>query len=173
MKSNYHLIKNCSISDGIGVRVSIFLSGCQWHCTNCHNRMTWSPDSGQPITDDTIEELCKYLDNDYITGITLTGGDPLYESNLETSEAIIDMVRDKYPKKDIWLYTGFELKNLQSDNDAERLRIIDKVDVLVDGPYVDELRDITYKYAGSTNQRVIDVKHGYIDFDPERYYLRQ
>ena len=170
--SNYHLIKSYSISDGIGVRVSIFLSGCQWHCKNCQNPMTWDKDSGKEFTDDILEELYSKANHPYINGITLTGGDPLFESNLETSEKIINMVRDRLPDKDIWMYTGFKLEDLKNNNDIRRLNIINKLDVLVDGPFIEELRDITYPYAGSTNQNIIDIKNGYIPFDRDKYYLR-
>ena len=156
--SNYITIKPCSISDGLGVRVAVYLSGCKWHCRNCQNPMTWDENAGQPVTDKTLEEIYNLLNNSYINGITLTGGDPLTECNLQTTNNIIDMVRSRLPEKDIWLYTGFEYKYICKANDKARLDIINKVDVLVDGPYIDELRDITYKYAGSTNQNIIPIK---------------
>ena len=174
---NYHLIKKCSISDGIGCRVAVYLSGCKWHCKNCHNPMTWDKDSGKPFTEETLREIYNALNHSHINGVTLTGGDPLNEANLDNVRSIIDMVHSNTfagGYKDIWLYTGYEydnIKALKEDHDQERLDIIKDLDVLVDGPFIEELRDVTYRYAGSTNQKVIDIKRMKL-FDMDEYCMR-
>lgn len=170
--SKYHLIKKNSISDGIGVRVSIYLSGCKWHCKNCQNPMTWDENSGQEFTEETMNELYNNTNHSWINGITLTGGDPLHDANLDTVEKIINMVNSKLPNKDIWLYTGYEYDKLKKDNDIRRLNIINSIDVLVDGQYIEDLKDISYPYAGSTNQKIIVIKTGK-EFNMKDYCLRK
>lgn len=187
--SNYHLIKPTSISDGIGVRVAIYLSGCNWHCKGCHNPETWDPKSGKPFTNETLEELYNYLNHAYIAGITLTGGDPLNDCNLDIVNKIIEMVHERSStfeggRKDIWMYTGYKWEDIEKD--SKLAYIAGLVDILVDGQFIQELRDISYPFAGSTNQRVIDVAEyiSYLNhyykkpeklplFDSEKYYLRK
>lgn len=150
---NYHNITKCDIVNGMGIRVVLWVAGCEHHCKNCHNPTTWNPDDGLLYTEETQEELMEALDHDWIAGITFSGGDPLHPKNrLKVAKIIFD-VKNKFPDKDVWVYTGYtwdEIKHLTS--------LLKNIDVLVDGEFVEDLKDITYPWAGSTNQRVIDVK---------------
>ena len=150
-------IYSCDIANGLGCRVVIFLSGCPHHCYNCHNPQTWDKDAGQPFTRDTMNLLREYLNHDYIAGITISGGDPLYKYNIETTNAIIDMVKEEFPNKDIWIYTGYDF-SYDIVPDTIKWAVVKKINVLVDGKYIEKLKDITYPYAGSTNQKIIDIQ---------------
>lgn len=153
---NYHTIMHDDMRNGDGLRVVLFLSGCSHNCKNCHNPQTHDPMSGKEFGLDAIKEISKYLSKDYTSGITLSGGDPLYESNLDDVLDLIKYVRYGYPDKSIWLYTGYTYEQIIGD--LKRYEIITLCDVLVDGPFVEDLKDQKYKWAGSTNQRVIDVQ---------------
>lgn len=117
----------------------------------CHNPETWDPSSGIPFTDKHMEELLTILDNSYIRGITFSGGDPLYPSNRYDIEQICKKIKQKFPNKNIWLYTGYNWEDIKD------LELIKLIDVLVEGPFIKELADVKYPWAGSTNQKVIDV----------------
>lgn len=149
---NYHDIKKCDMLNGDGIRVSLWVSGCEHHCHQCQNPQTWSADSGVLFDKKAKDELFEALKNDYISGITFTGGDPLYKDNLKTVQNLIDEIRRLFPDKDIWLYTGYCLSECQQD--AERNAIVSKCDVVIDGEYIDELRDVTAHWRGSSNQRI-------------------
>lgn len=153
---NYHNIKHDDMMNGEGLRVTLFVSGCNHKCKNCHNPETHNPKSGIEFTYDDLDEILYYLSFDYIDGLTLSGGDPLYKSNIKTINMIIDTVKDKLPNKTIWLYTGYKFEQILKNNNMKDL--ISKVDILVDGKYMEEKCDANYPWAGSTNQRVIDVK---------------
>lgn len=181
---NYHNISYPDQNNGDGLRVVLWLSGCSHHCKGCQNPQTWDINSGIPFDKEAKEELFRELNNDYISGITFSGGDPLHENNLDEVLQLVIEIRSKFPNKTIWIYSGFEweelIKNLPrlhmldyllleehenksrfSDEEYkawQRFNILKHVDVLVDGKYVDELRDISYHWAGSINQRVIDVQ---------------
>ena len=171
---NYHNITHDDLNNGDGLRVVLWLSGCSHHCYNCQNPQTWNPDSGIPFDESAKQEIFNELSKDYISGITFSGGDPLYENNLDEVLKLVKQIRNSYPDKTIWLYTGFEWNSLMSkicqptfpDKDFERIieihkkrkEIISNVDVLVDGEYIDEQKDLSLKFRGSKNQRVIDVK---------------
>ena len=164
---NYMKIVPCDIANGEGVRVSLFVSGCNHHCPGCHNQQTWDANAGQPFTEETLDELIELLRPDYIQGLTLTGGDPMYPENREIISDIIYKVLVEFgDKKDIWVWTGYILKELrrraQNDDDEGMLsptyEILSNIDVLVDGPFIQEKRDISLPYMGSSNQRVIDMK---------------
>lgn len=171
---NYHNITHDDMNNGDGLRVVLWLSGCSHHCYNCQNPQTWNPDSGIPFDDSAKQEIFNELSKDYISGITFSGGDPLHENNLDEVLKLVQEIRISYPEKTIWLYTGFEWNSLMSkicqptfpDKDFERIieihkkrkEIISNVDVLVDGEYIDEQKDLTLKWCGSRNQHVIDVK---------------
>lgn len=162
------------MNNGDGLRVVLWLSGCSHHCYNCQNPQTWNPNSGIPFDESAKQEIFNELSKDYISGITFSGGDPLYEYNLDEVLKLTQQIRISYPEKTIWLYTGFEWNSLMSkicqptfpDKDFERIieihkkrkEIISNVDVLVDGEYIDEQKDLTLKWCGSRNQHVIDVK---------------
>ena len=158
---NYMKIALCDIANGEGVRVSLFVSGCNHHCPGCHNPQTWDANAGKPFTEETLDELIELLRPDYIQGLTLTGGDPMYPENREMVSNIIDRVVDTYgTKKDIWMWTGYTWEELVADMDKQDGDIVFDIlvltDVLVDGPYIESKRDISLPYMGSSNQRVID-----------------
>lgn len=148
---NYHKIEKFSVNNGESIRVVFWCSGCSHHCKNCHNPETWDENSGQLVTKDTYKELALALEPSYISGITWSGGDPLFLGNRKEIANLIKFVHDNFQKTQ-WLYTGYRW------DDIKDLDFIKYLDVIVDGPYVDELRDISLKWRGSLNQRVIDVR---------------
>ena len=153
---NYEKIDKCSVSNGIGVRTVLWVSGCDVHCHNCHNPQTWDFNSGIPFTDDSMQEILYDLSKPYIKGLTLSGGHPLDPHNAPKVLEIVKRVKMVFPNKDIWIYSGYEWENIIKD---ETLReILKYTDVLVDGAYIDELRDISLAFRGSSNQRIIDVQ---------------
>lgn len=205
---NYHNITYPDMNNGEGLRVVLWLSGCSHKCKGCQNPQTWNANSGIPFDESAKEELFKELDKDYISGLTLTGGDPLFESNLDDVLELVTEVNKRYnttqyidennqndhnilntnadkirlskPKKSIWLYTGYEVVSVDREykriifdrgsedivvqfsfksaiNHNKRTDIASMCDVIVDGRYIDSKRDVTYPFAGSRNQRVIDV----------------
>lgn len=149
---NYVKIEASSLSNGTGWRVVLWCSGCEHHCYNCHNKETWNPNCGKKFTEKEMNLLIELLSKDYIKGLTFSGGDPLHPANRETIEKIARIVKEKLPEKDIWMYTGYEYE------DVKNLPVMELVDVLVDGKYINSLRDISLPFRGSSNQRVIDVK---------------
>lgn len=167
---NYSGISECDVLNGTGFRVVLFVSGCSHRCYNCQNPKTWDKNFGHPFTEKTKQYIFNCLDKDYIDGITITGGDPLYKYNLDEVLKLVQEIRISFPEKTIWLYTGYTWEQLVyskmplAENPEEflywnqRNEIISNVDVLVDGRYIDEQRDITLKFKGSKNQRVIDVQ---------------
>lgn len=156
---NYSAIKKCDIANGTGVRVVLFVSGCNHHCKGCHNKITWDPNSGLQFDDDTKQEIFEQLDKEYISGITFSGGDPLHENNKKEISNLILEIKSKYSDKNIWLYTGYTIEELIDINDNDINTILYNIDVLVDGRFIEELKDITYKWAGSTNQRILNKEH--------------
>ena len=161
---NYHKIEKTSIVNGEGIRVVLWCSGCGIHCKGCHNPETWDFNSGKPFDEQEKQELLKAVDKPYIQGITLSGGHPLEYDNIPDVYEIIKCIKDKFPEKDIWLYTGYTL-NIRDFNtlihhepEWDIGAVLELCDVVVDGPYVEELRDITLRFRGSSNQRLIDVK---------------
>lgn len=163
---NYHNINTADIMNGEGLRVVLWLSGCSHHCKGCQNPQTWDTESGILFDDLAEDELFRELNKDYISGITLTGGDPLHEANLDGVLKLVNKFRLSCPDKTIWLYTGYiwdQLFNhgVYTDKDhagLKRRNIIKQCDVVVDGKYINSKRDVTLKWRGSSNQRVIDVK---------------
>ena len=159
---NYHDITHDDMNNGDGLRVVLWLSGCSHHCYNCQNPQTWSPESGIEFNKYSSEEIYSELAKDYISGITFTGGDPLHKNNIIGVLELVNKIRSLYSHKTIWLYTGYTIDaflymNNTNGNDLKRRDIISKCDVVVDGKYIDALRDTTLKWRGSTNQRVIDI----------------
>lgn len=153
---NYEKIDKCSVSNGLGVRTVLWVSGCNIHCKNCHNQSTWDFNSGIPFTDDTMQELLYDLSKPYIKGCTLSGGHPLDPHNAPEVLKIVKRVKMVFPNKDIWIYSGYTWEDIiQNDTLKEILKY---TDVLVDGAYIDELRDISLAFRGSSNQRIIDVQ---------------
>jgi anaerobic ribonucleoside-triphosphate reductase activating protein len=165
---NYSGISECDVLNGTGFRVVLFVSGCSHRCYNCQNSKTWDKNFGHPFTEKTKQYIFNCLDKDYIDGITITGGDPLHENNLDEILKLVQELRISLPTKTIWLYTGYSYSEIfrgQSSclsqeglNNFKRREIIKQCDVLVDGEYIDEQRDLTKKWAGSSNQCVIDIQ---------------
>ena len=148
----YNLIRKMDISNGPGVRVSIFMQGCAFHCKNCFNSETWDFKGGKEFTDETIEKVLDLCDKDQVKGLSILGGEPMHPANIEGTTKLAKAFKEKYPNKDIWAWSGFKFEELK---DKEAMNYID---VLVDGTYKDELHYPTLKWKGSSNQRVIDVQ---------------
>lgn len=158
---NYHNITHADMKNGDGLRVVLWLSGCSHNCRNCQNPQTWNPKSGITFDLKAKNEIYDELKNDYISGITFSGGDPLYETNLDEVLELINSIREKFPDSSIWIYTGYSLEEIMKNTDNisdKRKDIVLKCDVLVDGKYINELRDISLEWRGSSNQRVIDMQ---------------
>ena len=158
---HYSTIKDCDIANGIGVRITLFVSGCTNHCKNCFQPQTWDFDFGEPFTEETEEKLLEMLNPDYINGLTLLGGEPMEPQNQRALVPFLKRVREAYPNKNIWCFTGFTYEVLKTDGSHPRCEVTDEmlslIDVLVDGRYVDELKDLTLQFRGSSNQRLIDM----------------
>lgn len=148
----YHDIKKADMLNGDGIRVTLFVSGCNHYCKGCQNPITWDPAGGLPFDEEAKAEIFAELENDWCSGITFSGGDPLYPDNREDITALAKEIKRKYPDKTIWLYTGYEYEEINT------LDVMAYVDVAVVGEFKEELADINYPWAGSTNQRVIRLK---------------
>ena len=148
----YNLIRKMDISNGPGVRVSIFMQGCSFHCKNCFNQETWDFEGGQEFTDDTINKVLELSNKPEVKGLSILGGEPMHPTNIEGTTKLAKAFKEKYPEKSIWAWTGFQYEDIK-DKD-----VFNYIDVLVDGQYKDELHDPTLKWKGSSNQRVIDIK---------------
>lgn len=153
----YHNITHDDMLNGDGLRVVLWVSGCEHKCYNCHNKITWDINNGLIFDDNAKEEIFRQLEKDYIKGITFSGGDPLHKQNRTEVFNLVKEIKTKFPKKDIWLYTGYTWEEI---NDLD---IIDYIDVLVDGKYIEELSNPDLEWRGSSNQRVIDVKKTLIE----------
>lgn len=169
LKINYHNITKDDMLNGSGLRIVLWVSGCENHCRNCQNKQTWDINSGIPFTNETVKEIWQGLSNDYISGITFSGGDPLHPNNITQVFNLCKDIKIIFEDKNIWLYTGYQFEDIwipkncvsNAEFDFERgLRndILKYIDVLVDGKFVPELADINYHWAGSSNQRIIDVQ---------------
>ncbi len=149
----YNTIRKMDISNGPGVRVSIFMQGCSFHCKNCFNSETWDFNGGKEFNDDTINTVLNLCGQSHIKGLSILGGEPMHPSNIEGTTKLAKAFKEKYPDKTIWAWTGF-----QFDKDLKDKEVMKYIDVLVDGQYKDELHNPMLKWKGSSNQRVIDVK---------------
>lgn len=149
---NYGKIKTVDIANGPGVRVSLFVSGCRNRCKGCFNPETWSFDFGEPYTLWTGEEILDALNPRYIAGLSILGGDPFEPENIETVTDLCQMVKKFFPNKTIWIYTGYLYEDLKD------LPIMEYIDVLVDGPFIEAEKDLRLAFRGSRNQRIIDVQ---------------
>lgn len=158
---NYGQIKKTDIANGPGVRVSLFVSGCTHHCEGCFNSETWDFEYGQEFTEATQEELLGLLEPDFISGLTVLGGEPFEPVNQRVLLPFLKKVRKRYPHKTIWCYTGYLLDRRLWKQSAARCEATDEMlsllDVLVDGEFVQREKDISLRFRGSKNQRVIDV----------------
>lgn len=167
---NYAQIRSMDISNGEGIGVSLFVQGCKFHCYNCFNQDTWEPDGGKPFDDEAKKIFFKLINRPFITRVSILGGSPLIDENVITVSSLIYTIKDIFPEKKIWLYTGYlyeDIMNakttadLKDENNLKRIfrkQAILDCDVLVDGPYIDSLKDVNLKFCGSSNQRVIDVQ---------------
>ena len=149
----YNKIRKMDISNGPGIRVSIFMQGCSFNCKNCFNPETHDFNGGKEFTDETIDRIIELASKDEIVGLSILGGEPLHPKNIEGSLKLAKKFKSIYPNKTIWVWSGF-----QFDNNLKDFEILNYIDVLVDGVYKDELHDFRLKYRGSSNQRVINVQ---------------
>ena len=159
---NYCEIKKCDIANGIGVRTTLFVSGCTNHCEECFQPQTWDFDYGKPFTEETEDELIAACKPFYINGLTLLGGEPFEPSNQRALVPFLHRFRKECPKKTVWAFSGFTLdRELLTDGSHPRCEVTDEmlslIDVLVDGRFVRALKDISLRFRGSSNQRVIDL----------------
>ena len=155
---NYLQIEKASVANGKGIRTVLWVSGCSLHCKGCQNPESWDFNAGKPFDDNAKQELFTYLENPYIQGLTISGGDPLSLPNRNTVAHIISKVRNKYgDSKTIWIYTGYTYEELISQN-LNKEEWFNEINVLVDGRYIDDKRDVKFPFRGSTNQRLIKIK---------------
>ena len=163
----YAQIREMDVTNGNGIGVALFTQGCPYHCKNCFNPETWDFDKGTDWTKETENKIIELLKPEYITRLTILGGEPLIERNIEPLTALLKRVKVIYPDKQVWLYTGGDFEVLEGLYEE----IFQYIDILIDGRYVDDLRDYKLKWRGSSNQRIIDVqaslKSGNVVFSSE------
>lgn len=156
---NYATIKNCDIANGPGVRVSLFVSGCTHRCPGCFNEVAWDFDYGQPFTDETIETILDMLRPSYIKGLTLLGGEPFEPRNQADVVKLLRRVRQELPEKSIWGFSGYLFeKDMLSGRIGDLSEYLSCLDVLVDGPFIQAKKNLSLRFRGSENQRIIDMK---------------
>ena len=157
----YSVIKNCDIANGPGVRVVLFVSGCRHHCPGCFQPQTWDFSYGQPFTQDTVDELLRLLQPDYIAGLTLLGGEPMEPENQPALLDLVRQVKQAYPEKNIWCFSGYLYDDLAAGkigNGAVTRALLGLVDVLVDGEFILARKKLQLRFRGSENQRLIDLR---------------
>lgn len=150
----YNKIRKMDISNGPGVRISIFMQGCTFKCKNCFNPETHDFNGGVEFTDETIDKVLSLANHEYVKGLSVLGGEPMHPVNIEGTTRLVKAFKDKYPDKNIWVWSGFLYEDIMERNKE----IFNYIDVLVDGQFKEELHDPTLKWCGSSNQRVIDVQ---------------
>ena len=156
---NYATIKNCDIANGPGVRVSLFVSGCTHRCPGCFNEIAWDFDYGQPFTQETIDTLITMLRPSYIRGLTLLGGEPFEPQNQEAVVRLLRQVKRELPEKSIWAFSGYLFdRDILSGRLGDTAEYLSYLDVLVDGPFVEAKKNLSLRFRGSENQRIIDVQ---------------
>lgn len=158
---NYGSINNCDVANGDGVRVSLFVSGCSHHCKGCFNPETWDYSFGECFTREVEDKIMEMLKPDYISGLTLLGGDPMELPNQKALLPFLKRVKETYPDKTIWCYTGYVYEDICKKYQHEWNEVIDflpLLDVLVDGPFIEERKNVSLKFRGSSNQRIINIK---------------
>ncbi len=158
---NYAVIKKNDIANGTGVRISLFVSGCRHHCKNCFNSEAWDFAYGEPYTEETEKYILELADHDYVSGLSLLGGEPFEPENRPELIKLCRKFRERFPEKTIWCYSGFTIEQLRSPELPEAstsLELLSLLDVLVDGKFVEELKDISLEFRGSSNQRIIKLK---------------
>ena len=149
---NYHGITLTSFNNGKGMRTVLWVAGCEHHCQGCHNAFSWDENGGKPFDREAKDILFRALNRTWVDGVTFSGGDPLHPANREGITALAKEIKAEFPKKDIWLYTGYTYE------DVKDLEVMQYIDVVVDGQFVEELADRELLYRGSSNQRIIHVK---------------
>lgn len=157
---NYIEIYKTDTTNGVGIRVVLWTAGCSHHCKECHNPQTWNPEAGQLFDETAEKELFQALSKPFIRGITFSGGDPLYSGNISEVLRLIKKIRKELPNKDIWLYTGFVYEDIFNSNEPDMLirqEIINSIDILIDGPFIIDKKDLRLDWRGSSNQRIIDI----------------
>ena len=154
----YDSIKKRDVANGPGVRVSLFVSGCNHHCKGCFNKEAWDFNYGKDFTNATIDEIIDLLKPDYVSGLSLLGGEPFEFINQQGLLPLLKRVKEIYPKKTIWAYSGFLYEELRKMPYEETKKILNLIDVLVDGKFVEDLKDPMLYFRGSSNQRIIDIK---------------
>lgn len=157
---HYANIKNNDITNGPGIRVSLFVSGCTHHCKGCFNEIAWDFDYGKPFTEETIEEILEMLRPNYIKGLTLLGGEPFEPQNQGAIVELLRRVKEAYPQKSIWSFSGYVFEKIVSGTLGDwaiTKEFLSYLDVLVDGPFVEEKKNLNLRFRGSENQRLLDV----------------
>lgn len=159
---NYADIKKVDVANGEGVRVSVFVSGCNHHCKGCFNKCAWDFNYGEKFTEKEVDKIIDYMDHDYVEGLTLLGGEPLEKQNQEGLLPLVKKVKEKFPNKNIWCYTGFDFqKDIMKDierNDETTKELFKYIDTVVDGKFEEDKKDLKLQFRGSRNQRIINVK---------------
>ena len=149
----YNLIREMDIANGPGIRVSIFMQGCEFNCKNCFNPETHDFNGGKEFTAETIKNVLEVSSKEYIAGLSILGGEPMHPKNIEATELIAKEFKKKYPNKNVWVWSGFKYEDY-----LKKQKALDYIDVIVDGQFDEKLRNPNLKWKGSSNQRVIDVK---------------
>lgn len=159
---NYADIKTVDVQDGTGIRVSLYVSGCHFHCKGCHNKEAWDFNYGKKYTEETEKYILDLLDRDYISGLSILGGEPLEPANQEALAGLVKKVKERFPNKNIWCYTGYDFEKNVLGEMYKKFEytptFLKNVDVIVDGEFVEEKKLVDLKFRGSTNQRKIDVQ---------------
>ena len=157
---HYATIKNCDIANGPGVRVSLFVSGCTHHCKGCFNEVAWDFEYGEPFTRETVDSILEMLKPDYVRGLTILGGEPFEPQNQGAIVELLRAIKEKYPDKNIWAFSGYLFEKITSGTLGDwaiTKEYLSYLDVLVDGPFVEEKKNLNLRFRGSENQRLIDV----------------
>lgn len=159
---NYADIKKIDVANGEGVRVSLFVSGCNHHCKGCFNQCAWDFDYGDKFTEKEEQKIIEYMDHDYIEGLSLLGGEPLEPKNQEGLLPLVKDIKEKFPDKNIWCYTGFDFEKDVMGKMAQKSKttreLLKYIDVIVDGKFEEDKKDLKLQFRGSSNQRILDVK---------------
>lgn len=158
---HYGTIKNCDIANGVGVRVTLFVSGCRNACKNCFQPQTWNFNYGEPFTKQTEDYILNLLKPEYITGLTLLGGEPFEPENQRDLLPFVKRVKQMYPKKTIWCFSGFTFEEMHTVGNRSCCEVtgelLSYIDILVDGRFIEEQKDISLRFRGSRNQRIIEL----------------
>ena len=159
---NYADIKKIDVANGEGVRVSVFVSGCNHHCKGCFNQCAWDFNYGKKFTEKEEQQIIDYMNHDYISGLSLLGGEPLEPKNQEGLLPLVKKVKEKFPNKDIWCYTGFDfekdvVEKMAKNNETTR-ELLKYIDIIVDGKFEEDKKDLKLQFRGSSNQKIVDVK---------------